>query len=117
MIRKILAAATLVAVGVCAAVQLRAQSPAQETKASPTFNKDVAPILYKNCTGCHRAGEIGPMPLVSYQDARPWAKAIATQVGAGTMPPWHADSAYGSPEGADLRGRLADQAGRGFCSE
>jgi hypothetical protein len=98
MTRKILTAATLFAVAVCAAVQLRAQSPApsKAPAASPTFSKDVAPILYKNCTGCHRAGEIGPMPLVSYQDARPWAKAIATQVGAGTMPPWHADPAYGA---------------------
>ena len=57
----------------------------------PTFTKDVAPILYKNCTGCHRPGEIAPMSLLTYKDARPWAKSIATQVGEGTMPPWHAD--------------------------
>lgn len=63
---------------------------------APTFSKDVAPILYKNCTVCHRAGEIGPMPLLTYADARPWVKAIATQVSAGTMPPWHADPAYGT---------------------
>jgi hypothetical protein len=97
MTRTILAAAALLAVSTSA--QIGAQSTAQaktSPAASPTFSKDVAPILYKNCTGCHRAGEIGPMPLVSYQDARPWAKAIATQVGAGTMPPWHADPAFGS---------------------
>ena len=62
---------------------------------APTFSKDVAPILFQNCTGCHRAGEIGPMPLVSFSDARPWAKAIATRVANGTMPPWHADPAHG----------------------
>ena len=62
---------------------------------APTFSKDVAPILYKNCTSCHRAGEIGPMPLVSFSDARPWAKAIANRVTDGTMPPWHADPAHG----------------------
>ena len=37
------------------------------------------------------AGEIGPMPLLTYKDARPWAKSIATRVTNGTMPPWHAD--------------------------
>ena len=63
--------------------------------AAPTFSKDVAPILYQNCTGCHRTGEIGPMPLVSFNDARPWAKSIATQVANATMPPWHADPALG----------------------
>ena len=63
--------------------------------AAPTFSKDVAPILYKNCTSCHRAGEIGPMPLVSFSDARPWAKAIAARVSDRTMPPWHADPAHG----------------------
>ena len=43
---------------------------------TPTFTKDVAPILFEHCASCHRAGEIGPMPLLTYQDARPWAKAI-----------------------------------------
>jgi hypothetical protein len=70
---------------------LRAEVQGQ-TPALPTFSKDVAPILYKNCTSCHRPGEIAPMSLLTYQDARPWAKSIATRVAAGTMPPWHADS-------------------------
>ena len=58
---------------------------------APTFNKDIAPIFYANCTSCHRAGEIAPMSLMTYKDARPWAKAIANKVADGTMPPWHAD--------------------------
>ena len=58
--------------------------------ATPTFSKDVAPILFKNCSGCHRTGEIGPMPLLNYAQARPWAKSIRTAVATGTMPPWHA---------------------------
>jgi hypothetical protein len=62
----------------------------------PTFNKDVAPILYTNCTTCHRQGEIAPMSLMTFKDARPWARAIAAKVADGTMPPWHADPAYGS---------------------
>jgi hypothetical protein len=65
------------------------------TPAAPTFSKDVAPIFYANCTTCHRPGEIAPMSLLTYKDARPWARAIATHVRAGTMPPWHADPQVG----------------------
>jgi hypothetical protein len=77
-----------------AAAQLGAQAPARAQASTPTYSKDVAPIFYKNCTNCHRAGEIGPMALVTYQDARPWAKSIAAKVAAGVMPPWHGESAY-----------------------
>src|SRR6202166_4214297 len=63
--------------------------------ASPTFNKDVLPVLEKNCQGCHRPGEIGPMPLLTYQGTRPWAKAIKSAVLTKKMPPWFADPKYG----------------------
>lgn len=62
---------------------------------APTFNKDVAPILFANCTSCHRAGEIAPMSLMTYKEARPWARSIANAVKTGAMPPWHADPAVG----------------------
>jgi mono/diheme cytochrome c family protein len=62
----------------------------------PTFNKDVAPIFFANCTSCHRPGELGPMSLLTYKDARPWARSIAQKVTEGLMPPWHADPAHGS---------------------
>ncbi len=62
---------------------------------APTFNKDVAPIFFANCTTCHRPGEVAPMSLLTYKDSRPWARSIATQVGKGAMPPWHADPAIG----------------------
>ena len=62
---------------------------------APTFTKDVAPILYKNCVACHRPGEIAPMSLLDYQSARPWAKAIRTAVVLRKMPPWFADPRYG----------------------
>ena len=75
------------------------QASAQNA-AGPTFNKDVAPILYANCTNCHRPGDIAPMSLLTYKDARPWAKAIASKVADGTMPPWHADPKYGTFVGA-----------------
>ena len=61
----------------------------------PTFSKDVAPILYKNCATCHRPGEIAPMSLLTYAEARPWAKSIRDEVSDGTMPPWHADPKHG----------------------
>ena len=58
--------------------------------AAPTFHKDVEPILQNSCQECHRAGEIGPMPLLSYEQARPWAKAIKAAVLEHKMPPWPA---------------------------
>lgn len=88
--------AIIVVAGVCSVIAgARAEQAAAPGAGAPTFSHDVAPILYKNCTGCHRPGEIAPMSLLTYQEARPWAKAIATQVSKGTMPPWHADPAHG----------------------
>jgi hypothetical protein len=63
--------------------------------AAPTFAKDVAPILYKSCVGCHRPGSIAPMSLVSYDDVRPWARAVKQRVAAREMPPWGADPSVG----------------------
>jgi len=95
MMRRTVAAAALCVLAGAASAQLRAQAPAAKPAATPTFAKDVAPIFYKNCTNCHRPGEIAPMSLLTYKDARPWAKSIATQVSKGAMPPWHADPAHG----------------------
>jgi hypothetical protein len=72
------------------------QAAPQSTDAVPTFTHDVAPILYANCVTCHRPGEIAPMSLISYQDARPWARAITRKVAEGSMPPWHADAPTGT---------------------
>ncbi len=60
---------------------------------SPTFHKDLLPIFQRNCQGCHRPGEVAPFSLVTYQAARPWAKAIKAAVIARKMPPWTADPA------------------------
>ncbi|HSP69726.1 MAG TPA: cytochrome c, partial [Bryobacteraceae bacterium] len=62
---------------------------------SVTFHKDVAPVLQARCQECHRAGEIGPMSLMSYAEARPWAKSIKAAVVSKKMPPWFADPATG----------------------
>src|SRR5258708_27418277 len=71
---------------------------------SVTFHKDVLPVLQKNCQGCHRPGEAAPMAFLTYQQTRPWAKAIKAAVASKTMPPWFADPAHG--KGANDR-RLA----------
>src|SRR5580704_16646429 len=78
-------------------VILAAAGSAADTngKSSVTYSKEVAPILFKNCVTCHRSGEIGPMSLLSYQEARPWAKAIKQAVQTKKMPPWYADPNYG----------------------
>ena len=62
---------------------------------TPTFTKDVAPILYENCVTCHRAGEAAPMSLITYQETRPWGRSIKNKVLAGEMPPWHAAPSVG----------------------
>jgi hypothetical protein len=62
---------------------------------TPTFAKDVAPILYKNCVECHRQNAMAPMSLMTYDDARPWARAIKQKVVAREMPPWGADPTVG----------------------
>ena len=63
--------------------------------AAPTFHKDVEPILQKRCQECHRPGEVAPMSLLTYKDARPWAKAIRAALVNGKMPPWSPDPHYG----------------------
>jgi hypothetical protein len=60
-----------------------------------TFTKDVAPIFFKACADCHRAGETAPFSVMSYKDVRPWAKAIKEKVMSREMPPWHADPHVG----------------------
>jgi Flp pilus assembly protein TadD len=60
---------------------------------APTFNKDVAPVLFEHCAGCHRAGQMAPFALTSYAEAKPRAQAIAEAVAARHMPPWLPDHA------------------------
>src|ERR1044071_354981 len=88
----VLAAVTAVVVG-SSFPAVRAQSAGAD---APTYTRDVAPILYKNCTGCHRPGEIGPMALLTYEDARPHAGDMRDEVMAGHMPPWHSDAKPGT---------------------
>ena len=69
------------------------QSAADPTQV--TFTKDVAPILQNNCQVCHRPGSIAPMSLLTYEEARPWARSIKQKVVAREMPPWFIDKNVG----------------------
>ena len=66
-------------------------APNSNSPVSVTFHKDVLPILQKNCQECHRPGEVAPMSLLTYTEARPWAKAIKAAVLSKKMPPWFAE--------------------------
>src|ERR1043165_7149745 len=75
---------------------LAAAAMAAPSSSSPvTFNKDVLPVLQKQCQTCHRPGEVAPMSFLTYKETRPWAKAIKTAVLTKKMPPWFADPQYG----------------------
>src|SRR5258708_39639400 len=86
-----LAASTLAAT-ICLGAYSLCQSPAAP---AVTFTKDVAPILQKHCQTCHRPGEAAPFPLVTYEQARPWAATMKLAVKQKRMPPWYADPAIG----------------------
>lgn len=68
---------------------------AAHTARTPTFYRDVLPILQQHCQSCHRDGEIAPMPLVAYQDVVPLAQLIADDARARKMPPWFAEPRVG----------------------
>ena len=63
--------------------------------AAPTFSKDVLPIMQRSCQKCHRPGSNAPMSLLTYQDVRPWVRAIKARVATRQMPPWHIDRSIG----------------------
>jgi hypothetical protein len=64
-------------------------------QANPTFARDIVPILQENCQNCHRPEGMAPMPLVTYDQVRPFAALIKLKTGNRTMPPWHIDRNIG----------------------
>jgi hypothetical protein len=78
-----------------ALVFLACEWPALAATPSITFNRDVAPILYKNCVSCHRTGEVAPFPLLTYGDTAKRALLIAKVTRSGYMPPWKPVAGYG----------------------
>ena len=94
---KISTLAAVIVLTIFAAAQARVEKlPAKPADgAPPVFYRGVLPILQQHCQGCHRAGEIAPMPLVTYDDVRSRANKIATAVTQRKMPPWFADPRFG----------------------
>jgi hypothetical protein len=95
IVRRVALAGLVAAVLSAVAATPQAQAPRQAAGV-PTFTKDVAPIFYDNCVSCHRPGESGPMSLLTFEAARPFARSIANRVGNGSMPPWHAEAPIGT---------------------
>ena len=85
-----------------------ASASAQSSSQSPTFARDVAPILQEKCEACHREGSMAPMSLVDYRETRPWARRIKAVVESREMPPWHLDQRVGIKEFKNDRS-LSDQ--------
>jgi len=77
------------------APQLAAQAPSRTAAGQVTFTRDVAPILQRSCQSCHRPNSMAPMSFLSYEEVRPWARAIKTKVTAREMPPWYIDRTVG----------------------
>jgi hypothetical protein len=75
----------------------------------PTFTRDVAPIFQEKCEACHRTDSIAPMPLVTYEESRPWARSIKARVEQRQMPPWHIDKTVGIQEFKNDRSLSEDQ--------
>lgn len=100
-----LAALITVASGFAGADQSQSGDPAPDRESAgpsadaanrrPTFTRDVLPILQENCQTCHRPGQIGPMSLLTYEETRPWAKAIRNEVAQRNMPPFPAAGPHG----------------------
>jgi hypothetical protein len=82
----------IVLVSIAAVLLMSASAMAQS---QVTFTKNVAPILQARCQVCHREGTVAPMSLLTYEQARPWAKAIKAKVAAREMPPWFIDKNIG----------------------
>jgi hypothetical protein len=74
---------------------LPAVAAAQQAGPAPTFTRDVARIFQEKCESCHRPDSIAPMSLVTYEEARPWARSIKNRVASRQMPPWHIDKTIG----------------------
>jgi hypothetical protein len=83
------------------AVPATVAGQAAQTGPEVTYTKHVAPILQRSCENCHRAGGVGPMPLSTYAQVRPWARAIRLKTAAREMPPWFIEKNIGIQEFKD----------------
>jgi len=85
----------LAAIGGASVFAAQQGQPNSQSPSSPTFYRDVLPILQEKCQSCHRPGEATPMPLVTYEQTQPWAAKVAAAVEMKMMPPWFADPRFG----------------------
>jgi mono/diheme cytochrome c family protein len=92
MTAKFQAGALACAIGAVLVLPMKADA---QSAAAPTFTKDVAAIFQEKCEACHRPDSIAPMSLVTFEEARPWARSIKTRVSTRQMPPWHLDKSVG----------------------
>jgi mono/diheme cytochrome c family protein len=85
--------------GVVSPLAVKAEQQAAPAAPEVTFTKDIAPILQRSCQNCHRPGQVAPMSLLTYEDARPWARSMKLRTGlrdkAGVMPPWYIEKNIG----------------------
>ena len=88
-------AASLILVGLLAFGAVTAAQNSPSAKTPLTFSRDIAPILQRSCQDCHRPGSIAPMSLLTFEDARPWARSIKAKVVSREMPPWTMDKTVG----------------------
>ena len=77
------------------AVMAAAPGWAADTPKEVTFSRDVAPIFQAKCQDCHQPNSIAPMSLITFQESRPWARAVRDRVSTRQMPPWHIDKSVG----------------------
>ncbi len=91
-------AATVVLTLVALRVGIRL--PAVHAADEVTWRRQIAPILYHNCTSCHHAGGSGPFPLTSYQDAKRWASVLEPATASRYMPPWLPEPGHGDFAGS-----------------
>ena len=75
--------------------QAQSGNPASTGRPTPTFTRDVLPILQRSCQQCHHPGTSAPMSLMTFQEVRPWARSIRQKVTSREMPPWHIDRSIG----------------------
>src|SRR6478609_8947160 len=85
----------VVALAALVAVAFARQTGPTPRHAAPTFSKDVAPVIYRNCASCHHPGGLGPFSLVDYDSAKAQTDKIEDAVSTGYMPPWHAEGPHG----------------------
>ena len=92
-----------------AALMLPVAAAAADAVKAPTFTRDIAPIFQEKCEACHRPDSIAPMSLVTFTEARPWARSIKARVADHQMPPWQIDRTVGIQKFKNDRSLSDDQ--------